>query len=317
MVMVPPSHGSPPNIWLGVCSLKPVLPQFLTCPHTIHHIPLAAKPGTAAQTPSQGTGLSQIPLLPAGSQARHFWQQDEPQEPWDRVKDFVAVYLDAFKDSSRDYVAQLEASALGKQRNLKLLDNWDALSSGVAKLHEQLSPVTQQFWDNLEKETAGLRQEMTKDLEEIKQKVQPYLQEFQTKLQGAVERYREKVAPLSEEFRESARQKIQELKEKGGPLLDELRDNVRAYVETLRTQLAPHSEELRKRLAARLQALKEDGGKTLADYQVKVSEQLKVFGEKAKPAFDDFHHGLLPVLENVKAGFLIALDEAIKKLNAD
>ena len=49
----------------------------------------------------------------------------------------------------------------------------------MSKVREQLGPVTQEFWDNLEKETASLRQEMHKDLEEVKQKVQPYLDEFQ------------------------------------------------------------------------------------------------------------------------------------------
>lgn len=54
------------------------------------------------------------PLSP-GSQARHFWQQDDPQTSWDRVKDFATVYVDAIKDSGRDYVSQFESSALGQQ----------------------------------------------------------------------------------------------------------------------------------------------------------------------------------------------------------
>jgi len=141
-------------------------------------------------------------LFLTGSQARHFWQQDEPQSPWDRVKDLATVYVDVVKDGGRDYVAQFEASALGKQLNLKLLDNWDSLSSTVAKLREQIGPVTQEFWDNLEKETEVLRQEMNKDLEEVKKKVQPYLDEFQSKWHEEVELYRQKVAPLGAELRE-------------------------------------------------------------------------------------------------------------------
>uniref|UniRef100_A0A673V7E7 Apolipoprotein A-IV n=2 Tax=Suricata suricatta TaxID=37032 RepID=A0A673V7E7_SURSU len=54
-------------------------------------------------------------LFLTGSQARHFWQQDEPQSPWDRVKDLVTVYVDAVKDGGREYVSQFETSALGKQ----------------------------------------------------------------------------------------------------------------------------------------------------------------------------------------------------------
>uniref|UniRef100_A0A0A0MXN3 Apolipoprotein A-I n=1 Tax=Pongo abelii TaxID=9601 RepID=A0A0A0MXN3_PONAB len=126
-------------------------------------------------------------LFLTGSQARHFWQQDEPpQTPWDRVKDLATVYVDVLKDSGRDYVSQFEGSALGKQLNLKLLDNWDSMTSTFSKLREQLGPVTQEFWDNLEKETEGLRQEMSKDLEEVKAKVQPYLDDFQKKWQGRV-----------------------------------------------------------------------------------------------------------------------------------
>ncbi|EPY88081.1 apolipoprotein A-I [Camelus ferus] len=160
-------------------------------------------------------------LFLTGSQARYFWQHDDPQSSWDRVKDFVTVYLDAVKDSGRDYVAQFEASALGKQLNLKLLDNWDSLSSTFSKLQEQLGPVTQEFWDRVEKETETLRQEMNKDLEEVKQKVQPYLEDFQKKWQEEMEIYRQKVAPLGAELREDARQKMQELQEKLSPLAEE------------------------------------------------------------------------------------------------
>ncbi|XP_068844067.1 apolipoprotein A-I-like [Capricornis sumatraensis] len=169
--------------------------------------------------------------------------------------------------------------------SLKLLDNWDTLASTLSKVREQLGPVTQEFWDNLEKETASLRQEMHKDLEEVKQKVQPYLDEFQ-KWHEEVEIYRQKVAPLGEEFREGARQKVQELQDKLSPLAQELRDRARAHVETLRQQLAPYSDDLRQRLTARLEALKEGGG-SLAEYHAKASEQLKALGEKAKPALED------------------------------
>lgn len=156
----------------------------------------------------------------------------------------------------------------------------------MSKVREQLGPVTQGFWDNLEKETASLRQEMHKDLEEVKQKVQPYLDEFQKKWHEEVEIYRQKVAPLGEEFREGARQKVQELQDKLSPLAQELRDRARAHVETLRQQLAPYSDDLRQRLTARLEALKEGGG-SLAEYHAKASEQLKALGEKAKPALED------------------------------
>ncbi|XP_058145012.1 apolipoprotein A-I [Dasypus novemcinctus] len=258
----------------------------------------------------RAVALTLAVLFLTGSQARHFWQRDEPQDPWDRMKDFLGIYLDAVKESGRDYVAQLESSTVGKQLNLKLLDNWDTFSSSVTKLREQLSPVTQQFWDNLEKETAGLRQELSQDVQEIKQKMQPYLDDFQKKWQETAERYRQKVTPLGED----ARHKLQELQGQLGELGQEVRDSVRTYVDLLRSQLSPHSEELRQRVMARLEALKEGGGASLAQYQAKASEQLRELGEKAKPAFEDFRQGLLPVLESLKVSFQNALDEASKKL---
>lgn len=66
--------------------------------------------------PQPRAGLTQVSPASPGSQARHFWQKDEPpQSPWDRVKDFATVYVDAVKDTGRDYISQFETSALGKQ----------------------------------------------------------------------------------------------------------------------------------------------------------------------------------------------------------
>ncbi|XP_012629141.1 apolipoprotein A-I [Microcebus murinus] len=261
-------------------------------------------------------------LFLTGSQARHFWQQDEPQSPWDQVKDLATVYVDTIKDTGRDYVAQFEASALGKQLDLKLLNNWDGLSSSVtssiSKLREHLGPVTQEFWDNLEKQTEGLRREMNNDLEEVKKKVQPYLDDFQKKWQDDLERYRQKVEPLGKDLRDGAHKKLKELHEQLSPLGEEMRDKARAHVDALRTQLAPYSDALRQRLAARLEALKEGGSASLADYQAKATEHLKALstlGEAAKPALEDLGQGLMPVLESLKVTFLSAIDEAAKKLN--
>ena len=161
-------------------------------------------------------------LTAPGSQARHFWQQDEPQTSWDRVKDFATMYVDAVKESGRDYVAQLDASSLGQQLNLRLSDNWETLSTIFAKLRSDFGLATQEFWDNLEKETEWLRQVVNEDLQEVKQKVQPYLDSFQKKVQDEVERYRQKVEPLGTELRDGARQKLQELQEKLTPLGEDL-----------------------------------------------------------------------------------------------
>lgn len=55
------------------------------------------------------------PALPAGTQARSFWQQDEPQAPLDRLRDMMDVYLETVKASGRDAISQFESSAVGKQ----------------------------------------------------------------------------------------------------------------------------------------------------------------------------------------------------------
>ncbi|KAM7337669.1 hypothetical protein ACRRTK_003788 [Alexandromys fortis] len=254
-------------------------------------------------------------LFLTGSQARHFWQKDEPpQNPWNRIKDFATVYVDAVKDTGRDYVSQFETSAFGKQLNLNLLENWDTLGSSIGRLQEQLGPVTQEFWDNLEKDTDWLRQEMNKDLEDVKTKVQPYLDQFQSKWQEEVALYRQKVEPLGAELREGARQKLQELQEKLTPVGEDLRDRMRQHVDTLRTKLAPYSDKMRDRLAERLAQLKDSA--TLAEYHTKATEHLKAFSEKAKPALEDLRQGVMPVLESFRVRLMSMIDEASKKLSS-
>ncbi|KAG8522193.1 Apolipoprotein A-IV [Galemys pyrenaicus] len=283
------------------------------------------KPGRAgaAQRPLDAGGhshpfrmkavvLTLAVIFLTGSQARHFWQQDEPQSSWDQVKDLVTSYVDTVKDSGRDHMAQFDASGLGKQLNLKLADGWDTLSATINKLQEQIGPITRDLLEKLEKDTAGMREVVNKDVELVKEKVQPYLDEFQKKVQQEVEIYRQKVAPLSAEFRESARQQLQELQEKLNPLSEKLRDSVRTHVDVLRTSLAPYGEEVRQLLAARLEALKKEG---LGEYPVKAAEHLKAFGDRAKPALDEAREGLMPLLESLKTSVLTALDEAHKKLN--
>ncbi|XP_004712856.1 apolipoprotein A-I [Echinops telfairi] len=237
-----------------------------------------------------------------GSQARHFWQQDEPQtSSWDQMKDLINIYLDTVKDSGKDYASQLEASALGKQLNLKLLDNLDSLSTSVSKLQEQLGLLSQQLWSTLEEDTSQLRQMLNQDLEEMKKKVQPHLDEFQKKWQEEVELYRQKVAPLGQE--------LQGLQEKLVPLGEGLRDHARNLVDKLR----PYGEEVRQRLASRLEELKTS---SLAQYPAKAREHLSTISEKAKPALEDFRQSLQPMAEHFKNTLTTLFDEVSKKLDA-
>ncbi|KFO61691.1 Apolipoprotein A-I, partial [Corvus brachyrhynchos] len=55
------------------------------------------------------------PTLSAGTQARSFWQHDDPQAPLDRLKDMLTVYLETVKASGKEAISQFEASAVGKQ----------------------------------------------------------------------------------------------------------------------------------------------------------------------------------------------------------
>ncbi|XP_010627698.1 apolipoprotein A-I [Fukomys damarensis] len=249
-------------------------------------------------------------LFLTGSQARHFWQRDEPQTSWDRVKDFATMYVDVIQESGKDYVAQLDASTLGKQLNLNLLENWDTLSSAFSKLREQLGHVSQEFWDTFEKDTAWLREEMNKDLEKVKKKVQPFLDSFQEKMQEEVKRYRHKVEPLSLELRDGAHQQLKELQEKLGPLGKDLKDHALVHMDELRSHLRTYTEEMGQILAERLGAIKEST--SLAEYQTKASEHLRTFSKKAKPILEDLRQGLLPVAENFKTNIKNTFDQITK-----
>ncbi|XP_052044387.1 apolipoprotein A-I [Apodemus sylvaticus] len=249
-----------------------------------------------------------------GSQAWHLLQQDAPQSGWDKVKDFAALYVDAVKDSGREYVSQFESSAVGKQLNLNLLENWDTLDSTVGRLQDQLGPLTQEFWENLDKETDWLRQEMNKDLEEVKKNVQPFLDKFQEKWNEEVALYRQQMEPLSTDLHESARKKLQELHGKLTPIAEQFRDRMRKNVDSLRTQIAPHSDKMRESLAQRLAELKNNP--TLVEYHTKATEHLKTLGEKAKPALEDLKHSLMPILETFKTKVKSMFDKASETLAA-
>ncbi|XP_055963671.1 apolipoprotein A-I [Sorex fumeus] len=254
-------------------------------------------------------------LFLTGSQARHLLQLDDAQSYWDRFRDLAGVYAESLKDTSRDQVAQLEASGLAKQLNLKLLDNFDTMSSSLGKLQEQVSPVAQELLSTLEKETADLRASVNKDLDLVKEKVQPYLEEFQKKVQEEVEVYRQKVEPINAELREGTRQKLQEWQAKLVPVGENLRDRLRAQVEALRLQLGPYSDDLRRAVVQRMEALKENSG-ALADYHTKASEQLSALRDRTKPALDDLMVGLLPVWENIKSSAAVAWDQVHKQLES-
>lgn len=249
-----------------------------------------------------------------GSQARVFWQQDEPQSEWDKVKDMATVYVEAVKDGSREYVSQFESSALGKQLKLNLLDNLDSLGSTVGQLQEQVGPLTREFWDKLEKKADGIKQVMNTELEDVKQRAQPFLDEFQKNWQEEVALYRQKVEPLCAELQESTRQKLQELQEKMSPLAEEFRDRIRMRVDSLRVQLAPHSEKMREHLSQRLAELKDNP--TLIEYHTKAQDHLKAIREKATPALHDLSHSLMPMLETLKTHVKSAVDKASETLNS-
>ncbi|MCJ0374997.1 apolipoprotein A1/A4/E family protein, partial [Clostridioides difficile] len=129
-------------------------------------------------------------LFLTGTQARYFWQHDEPQAPLDRLRDLVDVYLETVKASGKDAIAQFEASAVGKQLDLKLADNLDTLGAAAAKLREDMAPYYKEVREMWLKDTESLRAELTKDLEEVKEKIRPFLDQFSAKWTEELEQYR-------------------------------------------------------------------------------------------------------------------------------
>lgn len=185
------------------------------------------------------------------------------------------------------------------------------MSTSLVKLHEQLAPAAQEWWDKVEKETQDLRSTVNQDLDAVKEKAKPYLDEFQKKVQEEVEIYRQKVAPLSTEFQE----KLRELQDKIRPLAEELRDHLREEVDKLRQKVAPYGDDMRLVVGQRLEELKASSG-VLADYHSKASEHLGALRDKAKPLLEDLHQGLMPVWENIKTSALSTLDHLQKQLES-
>ncbi|XP_045694955.1 apolipoprotein A-I [Phyllostomus hastatus] len=238
-----------------------------------------------------------------GSQARHFWQQDDPQSQWDRVKDLATVYMDAVKDRCREYVAQFEASALGKNLNLQLLEYCDSVGSAATKLGEKVSPTAQEFWGGLLNITRVLAQKMNKDLDNLKEMVKPHLEDFEKKWQEEVNLYSEKVTPLAQQFRDSTRQTLQSLQE-----------NLTEFSQQLRGELEPFHDQLRQCFTTRLEALKGTGA-GLSEFHNKASKQLQELREKATPALEDFYEAVLPIWDHMKDGLMaFAAADEHKKL---
>uniref|UniRef100_A0A8C0GQV1 Apolipoprotein A-I n=1 Tax=Chelonoidis abingdonii TaxID=106734 RepID=A0A8C0GQV1_CHEAB len=249
-----------------------------------------------------------------GTQARYFWQRDEPQTPLDQFKDMVQVYLETVKASGKEVISQFEASAVGKQLDLKLADNLDSLTVAAQKLQEDLAPVYKETLGLWVKDTEALKQELTKEMEEVKQKIQPFLEKFSKKWTEELELYRQKLAPIGEELKEMTRQKVEVLQQKLAPVAEEARDRMRGHVDELRKSLTPYSDELRQKLTQKLQEFREKGIPQAAEYQAKVIQHLTAFREKVTPLLQDFKERLTPYAESLKSRFLNLLDNLRKNV---
>ncbi|KAL9825904.1 LOW QUALITY PROTEIN: apolipoprotein A-I [Geothlypis trichas] len=250
-------------------------------------------------------------LCLTGTQARSFWQHDEPQAPLDRLKDMLDVYLDSVKASGKEAIAQFEASTVGKQLDLKLGENLDTLGAAAAKLREDMAPYYKEVREMWLKDTESLRKELTKDLEEVKEKIKPFLDQFSAKWTEDLEQYRQRLAPLAQELKELSKQKVELLQQKLTPVAEEARDRLRGHVEELRKNVAPFSDELRQKLSQKLEEIREKGIPQAAEYQAKVVEQLSSLREKMT-LVQDFKERLTPYTETLKARFLTLLEELQK-----
>ncbi|XP_036921578.1 apolipoprotein A-I [Sturnira hondurensis] len=237
-----------------------------------------------------------------GSQAEHFWHQDDPQSQWDRVKDLATFYVDSVKDSGRDYVAQFEASALGKHLHkdrccpapttgrlghwacssggvlgacLPLSDYWGSIVSLATKLGDMVSPAAQGLWDNL-KNTSRV---LTQNLEDVNQVAKPHLEDLE-KWQQDLELYYKKVVPVAKEFRDGTRRKLLELQTKLTKLSQDLRG-----------KLEPFHDQLHQHFTTKLEELKESSA-CLSEFHNKANKQLQELHEKATPVLEDFQGAL-------------------------
>ncbi|XP_006030393.1 apolipoprotein A-I [Alligator sinensis] len=245
-----------------------------------------------------------------GTQARYFWQHDDPQTRLDRFKDMLNVYMETMKASGKEVVAQFDASAVGKQLDLKVGDTLDSLSSTIVQMKEDLAPYYEEMRDAWDKETESLQSEVAQDLEQVRQKFQTALEQFAQQWGAEVDQYREKLVPVVSNMKELSRQKLELLQQQLTPLAEEAQGRMRGHVDELRKNLAPYKEELTQKI----QKLHESFPYT-SNVRDQAVQHLSSLREKVTPLVQDFRERVKPYTDSVKTHLLNLFQEARKTLS--
>ncbi|KAL8173512.1 UNVERIFIED_CONTAM: hypothetical protein K2H54_003037 [Gekko kuhli] len=245
----------------------------------------------------RGIGVTLVLLFLAGTQARHFWQQDEPpQSPMEHLRQQIHQYIESAKTSAKEMVAQLDASNFGQRFDLDLGTKVEMVAAVADQLREQLAPSLQAIRERVNSDY----EEMTADLAPIKAKVMPLFDDLNTNLQEVGQTYYAKITPLVEEWRESARQDMDSLRSKMEPLSAQLRDKVRELVADFRQRAAPHMDEMRQTVRQKVQQIQERAVPRVQELRTIIQEQVGSFRDAAAPMVEGLRTRLGPLLKNLE-----------------
>lgn len=122
------------------------------------------------------------------------------------------------------------------------------MNTTVAKVREQLGPVTQDFWKTLEKNTRELRKKLREKLDRVKTEMKPQLEKFQEDWQSTVRDFRMKVERLGPELSNGSSEGLQKL-------ANFTRQRLRLHAQSLRQEVDKLGDSLSRELALALKEL--------------------------------------------------------------
>ncbi|CAJ0963578.1 unnamed protein product [Ranitomeya imitator] len=207
-------------------------------------------------------------LFLTGTQARYPWQHDEPQSPYQHVRDVIEGYLNKVRDIGREAVSQAESSDLGKQLDLKIAERFDEVSSKALALRKQINP----YMDKVREHVSA---ELEKDIPLVREKIRPIVENFQRKWAEDVKSFKERVTPLGEELKKQTKENLEVFYKKLQPAAEDLREKLRAEVDSLRANLAPYTDELRQKIIEKLEEVKANAGPKAEEYRAQITQHIE------------------------------------------
>nr|XP_056716419.1 apolipoprotein A-I [Euleptes europaea] len=245
----------------------------------------------------KGIGVTLALLFLTGTQARHFWQQDEPPpDPMEHLKEQWQKFLDATRESASKLVAQLDASSLSQHLNMDLATKAEMMAAVVGQVQEHMAPGYQAIKERLHADYRDL----TTDLEPIRAKIKPMMDDLHTKLYEEGQAYYAKLKPLVQEWRQSVHQDMEVLQSKVEPVAAEARDKVRVLVADFRQKANPYLEEMRQAVRQKLELAKERAGTRLQEFHAILQEQLSNLREAAAPLVQGIRERIGPALKDLQ-----------------